>query len=89
MIDSKKQLEHGSEIAGQRADVVNIVNASSTNKNKFILRKQLHKMMLIVDVNVKKFKKTLINFVKQFNHLQKGLDPKKKVLIKYKIFVYL
>ncbi len=24
MIDSKKQLEHGSEIAGQRADVVKI-----------------------------------------------------------------
>jgi hypothetical protein len=29
MIDSKKQLERGSEIAGQRADVVKILSAKN------------------------------------------------------------
>ena len=72
MYDAQKQLEHGSEIAGQRSDVVRcrhvsfIQNCLILSSVKF--RKQSHKMMHNVVVNVKKFKKMLINFVKQFKH---------------------
>ena len=67
MIDSKKQLEHGSEIAGQRSEVVRKIFMKLFLLVIFI-RKQWYKMMLNVDVKEKKFKKMLINFEKQFNH---------------------
>ncbi len=53
----------------------------------FFIRNQLPKMMLNVDVNEKKFKKMLINFVKPFNHWQKGLHFQSNYIAKIDLFV--
>ena len=68
ILRSKKKLENGSEIPGQRAEVVSIRLDGNELLFGFLFRKRSHKMMLSVVANVRRFKKMSINFVKQFSH---------------------